>query len=84
MNSTHQIILQGLLLAKEGKWQEAHEIAQGHEGHNGYDRLHAFLHRQEGDEWNAKYWYKRCRVEFPNVSVQVELEELILYYESII
>ena len=23
-------------------------------------RVHAYLHRKEGDQSNAEYWYRRC------------------------
>ena len=41
-------------------WQTAHHLAQQHEGVAAYDRLHALLHRIEGDEANAAYWYRRA------------------------
>lgn len=41
-------------------WDRAHEVAQSHEGMPAYDRLHALLHRIEGDEANAGYWYRRA------------------------
>lgn len=41
-------------------WTAAHELAQAHEGERVYDRLHALLHRIEGDAWNAGYWYRRA------------------------
>jgi hypothetical protein len=34
----------------------------------------------EGDEWNAKYWYKRCKIEFPKISVEAEIEMLMEHY----
>lgn len=41
-----------------GDWHRAHEEAQA-----GEDResawVHAYLHRKEGDEGNAAYWYRR-------------------------
>ncbi|MGI9433327.1 MAG: hypothetical protein ACR2Q4_00585 [Geminicoccaceae bacterium] len=40
-------------------WDAAHEVAQSREGEAAYDRLHAFLHRLEGDQSNAGYWYRR-------------------------
>ncbi len=43
-----------------GHWHEAHEIAQSHEGVPTFDRLHAYLHRKEGDAVNARYWYRRA------------------------
>lgn len=41
-------------------WRRAHELAQNHEGEAAYDRLHALLHRIEGDDANAGYWYRRA------------------------
>jgi hypothetical protein len=39
-------------------FEEAHNIAQDHEGPIG-NWLHAFLHRREPDAGNSKYWYAR-------------------------
>jgi hypothetical protein len=74
------IIYNALILIKEGKWDDAHEIAQSKEGHPDYDRLHAYLHRIEGDEWNARYWYRRIGIDFPVISEEEELEALISLY----
>ena len=41
-------------------WQSAHELAQAHEGERIFDRLHALCHRIEGDDGNARYWYRRA------------------------
>jgi hypothetical protein len=75
------IIHKGLLLAKAGDWEGSHNIAQTNEGHPDYDRLHALLHRMEGDEWNAKYWYNRCKISVPKISIEQELEELLIKYQ---
>ena len=48
----------GLVLGSA--WKRAHALAQNHEGVQLYDRLHALLHRIEGDEANAAYWYRRA------------------------
>ena len=50
----------GVDLAIAGDWDEAHEIAQRHEGDATADWLHAVLHKVEGDAGNARYWYRRC------------------------
>ena len=46
--------------ASHGDWTAAHEEAQA-----GDDRdsawVHALLHREEGDQGNAEYWYRRAR-----------------------
>lgn len=52
-----------LLLAlwheKRGDWDRAHRIAQDIETRDGA-WVHAYLHRREGDTWNARYWYTRA------------------------
>lgn len=42
-----------------GEWAAAHELAQAAGGTDG-DWVHAYLHRKEGDEANAGYWYRRA------------------------
>ena len=42
-----------------GQWDTAHALAQEAEGKDGA-WVHAYLHRQEGDEGNAGYWYRRA------------------------
>ena len=40
--------------------EKAHEICQRHEGSPLYDWIHALVHRIEGDDANAGYWYRRA------------------------
>src|SRR5690606_11922048 len=42
-----------------GDWTAAHEAAQSDEGRDAA-WVHAHLHRVEGDESNAGYWYRRA------------------------
>ena len=42
-------------------WPAAHAIAQRHEGDAVADWLHAALHKIEGDDGNARYWYRRTQ-----------------------
>ena len=42
-----------------GEWDKAHELSQAANGRDG-DWVHAYLHRKEGDEMNAGYWYARA------------------------
>ena len=76
----NEIIYNALLEAKKGNWEKAHNVAQSREGHTDFDRLHALVHRIEGDEWNAKYWYNRCKLSFPKVSIKEEIEMLLEKY----
>lgn len=43
----------------QGDWEGAHALAQDMPGRDGA-RVHAYLHRKEGDEWNAGYWYRQA------------------------
>ena len=51
--------LAGLWWDARGDWTRAHESAQQDEGIEG-SRVHAYLHRKEGDQDNAAYWYRRA------------------------
>jgi hypothetical protein len=51
--------LAGLWWDGKGDWQRAHERAQEHEGPDA-SWVHAYLHRKEGDQENAAYWYRRA------------------------
>jgi hypothetical protein len=43
-----------------GDWHAAHETVQDSAG-AAAAWVHAYLHRKEGDEGNARYWYQRAR-----------------------
>ena len=49
----------GLWWDAKGDWPQAHEAAQQDEGREG-SWVHAYLHRKEGDQSNAAYWYRRA------------------------
>ena len=51
--------LAGLWWDAKGDWTRAHESAQQDEGRDG-SWVHAYLHRKEGDQGNAAYWYSRA------------------------
>jgi hypothetical protein len=51
--------LAGLWWDAKGDWKLAHERAQEDESPAG-SWLHAYLHRKEGDQANAAYWYRRA------------------------
>jgi hypothetical protein len=51
--------LQALWHDAHGDWDRAHELAQEASNPEG-DWVHAYLHRKEGDEGNARYWYNRA------------------------
>ncbi|MES2796453.1 MAG: hypothetical protein V4683_10830 [Bacteroidota bacterium] len=73
-------LLEALWYDAKGNWEKAHEIAQKDEGNYIYDRIHAYLHRKEGDIFNAKYWYRRINADFPTESLEKEWEGLVDEY----
>jgi len=69
--------LQALWWAARGDWRRAHECVQAHEGERDCDRVHAHLHRQEGDLANAGYWYRRAGAAAPGQSLEAEWAALV-------
>jgi hypothetical protein len=59
-----------------GDWKRAHEIVQA-ERSKAAERVHAYLHRKEGDLSNADYWYNRAGAERPRGRLEAEWEELV-------
>ncbi|MBK1883466.1 hypothetical protein JIN85_13650 [Luteolibacter pohnpeiensis] len=51
--------LRALWLARAGNWEAAHDLCQDIPGKTG-SWIHAWLHREEGDQFNAEYWYGRA------------------------
>lgn len=51
------IELRALWYDAKGDWTRAHALVQD-ETTPIAARVHAYLHRKEGDEWNARYWYR--------------------------
>lgn len=54
-------LLRAMWCDAQGDWDGAHALAQDVAGRDGA-RVHAYLHRKEGDEWNAGYWYRQAGV----------------------
>ncbi|MGB5555323.1 MAG: hypothetical protein WBM83_11740 [Flavobacteriaceae bacterium] len=68
--------LKALWYDAKGDWESSHNIAQ--EMHNEMGSwIHAYLHRKEGDEFNAGYWYRRAGKPFPKKSLSEELFYLV-------
>jgi hypothetical protein len=57
-------------------WESAHNIAQDISSAEG-SWIHAYLHRKEGDDGNAAYWYRRAGKPMPRISLQDEWEQII-------
>jgi hypothetical protein len=69
------LALQGLWWDAKGDWDKAHERAQEREDKAGM-HVHAYLHRKEGDQSNAEYWYRRAGAKPSTLTLDEEWAEL--------
>jgi hypothetical protein len=60
----------------KGDWETAHSLAQDVKSHEG-SWVHAYLHRKEGDESNAAYWYRLANRKMPRYPLDEEWEEIV-------
>jgi hypothetical protein len=60
----------------KGDWARAHALVDELETREAM-AVHAYLHRKEGVEWNAEYWYSRAGVSFRRPSLDAEWEALV-------
>jgi hypothetical protein len=68
--------LQALWYDGRGDWKTAHDLIDQLSDQNSA-RVHAYLHRKEGDIWNADYWYRRAGSKRPDCTLNEEWEDLI-------
>jgi hypothetical protein len=74
-------ILLALWYDAHDKWEEAHAQVDQMPGKDAA-RIHAYLHRKEGDQWNADYWYARAGEKRPSQSLIQEWEELVSRFRT--
>lgn len=67
--------LRVLWLARAGRWDQAHDACQDLPDPAGA-WIHAWLHREEGDQGNAAYWYARARKPVPRRGLSLSDEWL--------
>ncbi|TIT03936.1 hypothetical protein [Mesorhizobium sp.] len=67
--------LEALWWDAKGDWDKAHERAQALDDTAGM-RVHAYVHRKEGDQSNAEYWYRRCGAAPSTLTLDEEWQEL--------
>ncbi len=60
----------------KGNWDKAHSCVDSIESLAG-NRIHAYLHRKEGDSWNANYWYRRSNRAMPTISLEEEFIQIV-------
>ena len=69
------IYQQSLYHDQQGDWNRAHDLVDQLAGQKAA-RVHAYLHRKEGDEWNARYWYNRAGEPFFEGTLEEEWQVL--------
>lgn len=70
------VYLTALWYDGKGDWQAAHDQVDHLEDLTAC-WVHAYLHRKEGDLWNADYWYRKARKTRPNVSLDEEWRQIV-------
>jgi len=63
--------LTALWWAGKDKWDTAHALVMDEDGKD-CARVHAYLHRLEEDEENARYWYQRAGTPVATGSLKAE------------
>lgn len=71
--------LQALWHDARGDWSKAHSLID-HLNDPESAHVHAYLHRKEGDLWNADYWYSRANRVRPTHSLDEEWVSLLTTY----
>ena len=70
------VYLQSLWYDAKGDWNKAHSLVD-HLSDKTACRIHAYLHRVEGDKWNASYWYTKAGERMPDISLKEEWQLLV-------
>ena len=71
--------LRAMWFDAKGDWESSHDIAQDLHNTNG-SWIHAYLHRKEGDKFNAGYCYRMAGKKFPSINLEVEQRQLVDYF----
>jgi hypothetical protein len=60
----------------KGDWKKAHSLVDELDSGDGM-AVHAYLHRKEGEIWNADYWYSRAGRHFQRPELDDEWRALV-------
>jgi len=77
--SSWDVSIQALWYDAKGEWKKAHDLID-HLNDKVSAHIHAYLHRVEGDLWNARYWYNRAKQPEFIGSLEEEREHLLQLY----
>jgi len=70
------VYLKALWYDGKDQWKTAHDLIDDLEDKKAC-WVHAYLHRKEGDIWNADYWYTKAGRKRPEISLDAEWEQLV-------
>lgn len=70
------LYLQALWYDGKGDWSKAHSLIDSLDDLNSC-WVHAYLHRKEGDLWNADYWYRRAQKTRPAYPLPEEWKKIV-------
>jgi hypothetical protein len=70
------VYLKSLWHDAKGDWETSHNIIQDVNDKTA-SWIHAYLHRKEGDVFNANYWYNKAGKRMPGYSLDKEWEEIV-------
>lgn len=59
-----------------GEWSRGHDLINDMESPDAM-AVHAYLHRKEGSEWNADYWYRRAGRDYHRPKMEDEWTALV-------
>ncbi len=68
--------LKALWYDAHGDWDKAHKLIQDLPDKNA-SWIHAYLHRKEGDVFNAGYWYNKAGRPAAAASLKSEWEQIV-------
>jgi hypothetical protein len=79
----NKILIEAMEMDEIDDWEAAHRIVQ-HWDTPEANWIHAYLHRKEGDMWNANYWYDRANRVMPKTkSLDDEAHEIREFLENL-
>lgn len=70
------VYLKALWYDGKGDWNTAHNQVDDLEDQTAC-WVHAYLHRKEGDIWNADYWYRKANKIRPGMSLDDEWLQIV-------
>ena len=72
---SYPLAIQALWHEYQGDWNKSHKLID-RESDRDCAWVHAYLHRKEGDLWNARYWYRRSGQPESKLSLNEERQQI--------